>query len=103
MALFNIKSSFLKTPRHQRFSFVPLYYDADKEELEKRVKLAESEMTAEKSTEALREMKIKTSFRRAREKSLSLNKEQEIKKSRIRFVFILAILVAAAAWIIFTV
>ncbi len=36
MAFFN----FFKTPHHQRFDYIPRYYDADKEDLERRLKIA---------------------------------------------------------------
>lgn len=102
MPLFNIKSSFFKAPRHQRFQFNPRYYDPDQEELEQRIRLAEREGALQNSEEGRRELKIKNQFRRVREKSLNLQTKQEIKKSRVRFLLILATLVAAAAWIIFS-
>lgn len=103
MPLFNIRTAFFKPPKHQRFNFNPRYYDPEKEELEKRVRLAEMGSDIDNSEEELRKLKIKSSFKRAREKSMSLDTKNEIKKSRIRFAIILAILVATAAWIIFTV
>lgn len=103
MPFFNIRTSFFKPAKHNRFSFNPRYYDPDKEELEKRIRLAEREMTIDKTEEELRKMKIKSSFKRAREKSLSLDAKQEIKKSRIRFFLILIILLGTAAWLIFSI
>ncbi|MEX2590946.1 MAG: hypothetical protein WD334_12135 [Chitinophagales bacterium] len=103
MPLFNIKTAFFKAPKYQRFNFIPRYYDPDREEFEKRVRMAEMESKLENTEEQLRKLKIKNSFKRAREKSMSLNAKHEIKKSRIRFAIILAILVATAAWIIFSV
>lgn len=102
MSPFNIRSRFFKAPKHQRFTFMPRYYDPDKEELEQRIRMSEREMTADKTAEELRQMKIRSSFRRAREKSLNLDPTREIKKSRFRFLLILVALISLAAWLIFS-
>jgi len=40
---FNFKIPFIKVPKHQRFNYKPMHYDAAKEDLEKRFIRAESE------------------------------------------------------------
>lgn len=52
--------SFNKTPKHQRFKYIPRYYDADKEDLEERVRIAKGEAASEELTKA----RIRSGFKR---------------------------------------
>ncbi len=51
---------FFKVPRHQRFGYIPRYWDPDKEELQERVRRAEQAGTGD--TEAVK-ARLSTGFR----------------------------------------
>lgn len=77
--------SFNKTPKHQRFNYIPRYYDADKEDLDERVRLAKGEA----GDADLAKSRIRSGFkRRSRAGSTSTSA-----KSAIRLFLIIAILV----------
>ena len=77
--------SFNKTPKHQRFNYVPRYYDADKEDLEERVRLAKGEA----GNADLTKSRIRSGFKR-RSRAGSTNPSA---KTAVRFLLIIAILV----------
>lgn len=77
--------SFNRTPKHQRFNYVPRYYDEDKEDLQERVRLAKGEA----GNADLAKSRIRSGFKR-RSRAGTSNPSA---KSAIRLMLIIAILV----------
>jgi hypothetical protein len=77
--------SFNKTPKHQRFNYIPRYYDADKEDLDERVRLAKGEA----GDADLAKSRIRSGFKRRSRAGSTSNSA----KSAIRLFLIIAILV----------
>ncbi len=85
MALF----SFFKAPRHQKFKYVPRYYDAQKERLEEILKNAKGEGSSE--TEQIKS-RISRNFR-SRGSSAG-NHRSQTRRSNILLIAIIIILFA---------
>jgi hypothetical protein len=75
---------------NRRFNFVPRYYDADKEEFNKRVEMARREVGGEQSTDDLKE-RIRQGFS-YRNKAYNNVYNHEHKKSLLRRMLIAVIL-----------
>ncbi|TVR78475.1 MAG: hypothetical protein EA412_08545 [Chitinophagaceae bacterium] len=101
--MFKIRSVFFKIPEHNRFNYDPRYYDPEKEDLEKRVRLAklnrpeeEQEATTE---EELLKIRIAQNFKKARTNSRP-SISRSLNQSRLRFFIILGILLYLCYWIL---
>jgi len=83
MALFN----FFKTPGNQKFDYIPRYYDANKEDLQKRLKV--SRQAKDGDPDAIKS-RISSGFRRKQKSYASTKKAAGIRRN----MFLLAIIVA---------
>ena len=83
-----------KTPLHKRFEYKPLYYDADKEELQERIQAIEVEMGIKK--ENYTPTIAKGRIRRQMTKNRKLQKQ-----SNIRLLIILAFLAAIVYFVLY--
>ena len=86
---------FLHTPKNKQFKFKPRYYDEQKEDLEKRVGQIKQEMGAaddEPYVSGIRKGQMRGYFKK--------NIEQK-RKSTMRLIIILAILVAAVYFLLY--
>lgn len=74
------------------FNFTPRYYDPDKEDLEKRIRIIEKEVAAEKSQTEISKARIKQGFRKTVQ---SRSNHSLIDKNRgIRLFVVLIVLIA---------
>jgi hypothetical protein len=80
--------SFIKLPRHKKFEYKPLYFDARKEALEERIKKIKREMEEDKNVDP------KDRIKREIEKKWQRNNyKQQINFSNIRIFVIFCVLV----------
>ena len=80
--------SFIKLPRHKKFEYKPLYYDARKEALQERIKKIKREMEEDKNIDP------KERINREIEKKWQRNNyKQQINFSNIRIFVIFSFLV----------
>jgi len=83
-----VKFTFLKTRQPKQYDYYPRYYDEDKEDLEKRVKLAKAQVERERSeSEIEREIKFKKNVSQSW-KDTSMR--QQVFKTNLRLILILA-------------
>lgn len=89
MALFN----FFKTPRHQRYNYIPRYWDPEKEEREARMK----ELDRIKDKDDIEGMKarISSGLKRKSRISSSYRKKQMMRSNLILFAVIVFLLIAS--------
>jgi len=82
---------FFHTPKNKRFNYAPLYYDEQKEELEKRVRQINRELGVEDLSESDKPYipNIKGQMRGTLKR-----KNEERKKSNLRLAIILVVLLA---------
>ncbi len=97
-----IKKMF-KIPEHSRFHYVPRYYDPEKEELERRIRLAEMEAgSREEAMKKVRSIKFEDRMRTARANDRFYARIQHQKTmSRVRFFIILNILLIITIFAIY--
>ena len=80
----------MRIPGHQRFDYQPRYYDAEKEELEQRVK--ELNLINEQvSKSVMRKEQLSRKFKEARKQSLAASQGDKL-KYRLRIILIISIL-----------
>jgi hypothetical protein len=95
-----IPTLFGRTPKHQKFTFEPRFYDAKKEEREEREKRIRQELENEKTGGfAGYDSRIKGSFHSARKRSSA--SAADLKASLIRIgllLFMVILLVAYLQW-----
>lgn len=88
--MFKMRSSFLRIPNHQRFDYQPRYYDAEKEELEQRIK--ELNLINEQASKSeFHKEQLSRKFREARKQSLVVSQGNKM-KYRLRIILIISIL-----------
>jgi len=80
--------SFIKLPRHKKFEYKPLYYDARKEALQERIKKIKREMEEEKNIDP--KDRIKREIERKWQRN---NYKQQVNFSNIRIFVIFSFLV----------
>jgi len=86
-----------RLPEHRRFQYTPRYYDADKEDLERRVKMAKTDREKEQLEQ---EFRIRDKFGHVRMNRQQYSRLQHQKvMSKVRFLFILNILLLIALYI----
>lgn len=81
---------FNNTPKHQKFNYIPRYYDAAKEDLHNRVKAASGEASDSDVSKA----RIKAGLRR-RYAGREIDTSAAVRKSNIRLFLIIAFLLIA--------
>lgn len=90
--------SFTKINKHRQFHYTPMYYDADKEDLDKRVKMAKVKHGIEEGDEDIkRELRMRSQFKDNKSAMDSYKKWN----SSIRLIVILGIIIYLA-YIVFT-
>lgn len=82
--------TFIKLPRYKRFNYKPVFYDAEKEELEQRIARIEKEVEAEKRGELNSDI-LRQRFRSDWERG---SRQGIIQKSNIRVALIAVFLFA---------
>ncbi|MDR2585037.1 MAG: hypothetical protein LBC84_02285 [Prevotellaceae bacterium] len=98
-----IRLSFFKTPKHRVFNYKPLYYNAEKEELQERLARIRAEMEREAGTgDDLRTREERLHFpgksiRGSFQKSLYENRRHAGNNRYTRIIMILSILVLLIA------
>jgi Flp pilus assembly protein TadB len=95
-----IPTLFGRTPKHQKFSFEPRFYDAKKEEREERERRIRQQLENEKTGEINGfETRIKGSFHSARKRSSTSQADLQASLMRIGILlFLVAMLVAYLQW-----
>ena len=89
MAIFN----FFRTPKPQRYRYVPRFYDPDKEELEARIKRAAGEKQ-DQAPEAMK-ARISAGFKQKSRVDPAYRKQQSKRSNMILFSSIIILLVLA--------
>lgn len=92
-------SLFTKTPEHQRFNYVPRYYDAKKEEMQEREARIRHELHLEEESEQAYRSRIAGSFHAARRRSKSSS--GGLSATLLRFgilLFLVLFLMAYLTW-----
>ena len=94
--MFKIPTLFGRTPKHQKFSFGPRFYDSKKEEMEERKRRVKQEMENEKnnSVEGYA-TRIKGSFHTARKRSSATPSDLQASLIRIGILLFLVIFIIA--------
>ena len=95
-----LRFSFFKTPRHRKFDFPTRYYDADKEELEERIKQAQAEVDAERGVENEEGVYVSRIKGQIRKQSHRRSRRMQ-KQSNLRLLIIIAALVALAYYLFY--
>lgn len=93
-----IKWSFFKRRKPRELTYVPRYYDPEKEELEKRIREAENEVLIEKGEEGIRR---EINFRKAAREQWSMDLRAQAVKRNLRFALSLLgilILILVLIW-----
>jgi Flp pilus assembly protein TadB len=95
-----IPTLFGRTPKHQKFSFEPRFYDAKKEEREERERRIRQQLENEKTGDiAGFETRIKGSFHSARKRSSASQADLRASLMRIAILlFLVALIVAYLQW-----
>jgi Flp pilus assembly protein TadB len=95
-----IPTLFGRTPKHQKFSFEPRFYDAKKEEREERERRIRQQLENEQTGDiAGFETRIKGSFHSARKRSSASQADLRASLMRIAILLILvALIVAYLQW-----
>lgn len=93
MALFNI----FKVPKHQKYRYIPRYWDPDKEDLEERVRQA-----TEKTTSGPEDMKARISRGFQRRASYRGNAARQANRRSNMMLFIIIIALVFLAFIVLT-
>jgi hypothetical protein len=89
---------FSKINRHRTFNYTPVYYNPEKEELDKRVKAIEAELDGENVSDVDREARLRSQFQR---NATSMGyKSQSFAKS-MRMIIIL-VLVLYLSYVVFS-
>lgn len=89
----NILSSFSKTPKHKSFHYGPRYFNAEKDELDKRVKMAKLAGDTDDSDHIRRKISFSDKFRDSVfDRAFSARIRHQKMMSRIRFLVVLNIL-----------
>lgn len=88
MAMLN----FFKVTKHQRFGYIPRYWDPDKEELQKRVRIAEK--VGEGSAEAVK-ARLATGFRNRGGYAPRARGRQAFRSNMILLIVIIGLIVAS--------
>ena len=90
---------FTKINRHRTFDYTPMYYDAQKEDLDNRVKAIKEEIgDKDDNAEVNREARLRAQFK---QNSETLSHKSKNRSSSIRMVIILA-LVLYLGYLVFT-
>lgn len=86
---------------HKRFNYKPVFYDADKEDLDNRVERAKAEASGEYSAEGFQK-RLEASFRNRQTLPEDPYARQLKSVSRIRYILIVAILGSMAYLVFYT-
>lgn len=90
--------SFSKINRNRQFHYTPMYYDAEKEDLDKRVEMAKVKYGIEEGDESIkREIRMRDQFKDSKSAMDSMKKWN----SSFRLLIILALLISLS-YIVFT-
>ncbi len=91
---------FGRTPKHQKFSFEPRFYDAKKDEMQEREKRISQELENEKNkTVDGYRSRIQGSFHSARKRSSATSSELQTSLIRIAvLLFLVAFIIAYLQW-----
>lgn len=81
--------SFFKQPKHQRFEYLPRYYDPDKEELERKKKIYGEEEYAEQELKS----RISAGFRSRSSYARSNQYQKQARRAGYLRLLILAVLI----------
>lgn len=97
-----IVSLFTKAPKHQRFNYIPRYYDPSKEEMKERVERIQREIDQErgskpKTTEGYKS-RIAGSFQAARRRSKPTQEKQSVLMRFGIILFMVVFLIAFLQW-----
>lgn len=92
--------SFMKPPKHKRFSYQPRYYDEAKERHQKRMAKVEAEKMRETGEKVPYEPNIKGQFSKSMRQGY-LEASRQKRKSNLMLFIILAGLIAAAYFLYF--
>lgn len=96
--MFHSFRSLSRVPQHKKFSLEPRYYDAEKEELESRVKLSTAD--AARADKLRREFRISGRFQDARyERSTYKRVQHQKNMATVRFLIILNLLLIIVLYI----
>jgi Flp pilus assembly protein TadB len=91
-----IPTLFGRTPKHQKFTFEPRFYDAKKEEREERERRIRQQLESEKTGGADGyETRIKGSFHSARKRSSASQADLQASLIRIAILFVLVVMLVA--------
>ncbi|NJL76446.1 MAG: hypothetical protein HC892_16940 [Saprospiraceae bacterium] len=89
---------FVRTPKPQKFNYIPRYYDPKKEELKSRLELADK--SKEQDPDAIK-ARISNNFkRRAASSGFGSSRSKQIRASNIRFILIVAGLILLSMYIL---
>ncbi len=87
-----LRMNFFRVPRHRKYEYLPRYYDADKAELEERLKKAE--LMAQDNIEGTKaRIAHKLSTRSGNGRSFEPQRRKAIIRSNIRLLLILIFLI----------
>jgi Flp pilus assembly protein TadB len=91
-----IPTLFGRTPKHQKFSFEPRFYDPQKEEREERERRIRAEVENEKNKPVEGyESRIKGTFHSARKRSQATSSDLQISLIRIIILLFLVVFIVA--------
>lgn len=81
--------NFFRTPKHQRYLYIPRFYDPEKEELQQKLK---RDNFADDTPEAMK-ARISAGLRRKQTSDPEIRKEQARRSNRILFMTIIALII----------
>lgn len=81
---------FLKLPKHQKYDYIPRYWDPQKEELEERLKRIEDVKSGD--TEAVKS-RLSGGFRRGYQQGNARFRKQQAKRSNLILLLVVAALI----------